>query len=303
MADNTDFNDFSAEAKVTTQIDGSTPAGGGNEQPRPGNGAAPGDEEAPRPLQRDLPPATPFPADALASLLGGAALKMHEVIQAPLGICGNSVLSAAALAVQAHADVVIDGRVFPVSEMFLTIGLTGERKSACDRAALWPHRKHERALCAKYKLDRLDYECRHIAFEKAKAECLASKQNRSYDAKQAALRELGPAPLAPLDPMLLCEEPTYEGLVKLLAVGQPSVGLFTDEGGRFIGGYGMSSDNMLKTAAGLSVLWDGKAIDRVRVVGRVRLRGTPSASGKLDCAWDPDVPRYNHAMNRRSTIR
>ena len=27
------------------------------------------------------------------------------------------------------------------------------------------------------------------------------------------------------------------------------------------------------------------------------------AAEKLDCAWDPDVPRYNHAMNRRSTMR
>jgi len=50
----------------------------------------------------------------------------------------------------------------------------------------------------------------------------------------------------------------------MLAHGQPSIGLFSDEGGRFIGGHGMNSDNLLKTAAGMSGLWDGKAISRVR---------------------------------------
>jgi hypothetical protein len=46
--------------------------------------------------------------------------------------------------------------------------------------------------------------------------------------------------------------------------GQPSVGLFSSEGGQFIGGYAMSDDHWLKTAAALSALWDGEPIKRVR---------------------------------------
>jgi hypothetical protein len=49
-----------------------------------------------------------------------------------------------------------------------------------------------------------------------------------------------------------------------LAIGQPNVGLFSDEGGRFFGGHAMSQDNQLKTIAGLSSLWDGKEISRLR---------------------------------------
>ena len=64
--------------------------------------------------------------------------------------------------------------------------------------------------------------------------------------------------------MILFEEPTYEGLVKYLTIGQPSVGLFSDEGGRFLKSYSMSKDNNGKTTAGLSGLWDGKAITRMR---------------------------------------
>jgi hypothetical protein len=42
------------------------------------------------------------------------------------------------------------------------------------------------------------------------------------------------------------------------------LGLFSTEGGQFIGGYGMSQDNKLKTASGLSDLWDGNPVRRVR---------------------------------------
>jgi len=63
---------------------------------------------------------------------------------------------------------------------------------------------------------------------------------------------------------LLVREPTYEGIVRLLAHGQPSIGLFNDEGGRFLGGYAMSREHQQKTISGLNDLWDGKPIDRVR---------------------------------------
>ena len=64
--------------------------------------------------------------------------------------------------------------------------------------------------------------------------------------------------------MMICSEPTYEGYVRLTAGGLPSMGLFSDEGGAFFGGFGMSPDHRLKTAAALSDLWDGKPIKRVR---------------------------------------
>jgi hypothetical protein len=90
------------------------------------------------------------------------------------------------------------------------------------------------------------------------------KGKRDQAEIKAALEALGPAPVPPLDPMLTCPEPTFEGLCKLFATDRPSLGIFATEGGQFIGGHGMSEDNKLKTAAGLSDLWDGKPIRRVR---------------------------------------
>jgi hypothetical protein len=65
-------------------------------------------------------------------------------------------------------------------------------------------------------------------------------------------------PVLPIMPIIIVEAPTYEGLVKYLEYGQPSVGLFSDEGGRFLGGNAMNRDNLLKTLAGLSSIWDAK---------------------------------------------
>ena len=218
----------------------------------------------PEPLQRQLPSADRFPIDVLGDTLAPAAKKIAEVIQAPEAICGQSVLAAATLAVQGHADIVIDGRVSPLSEFFLTLGETGERKSAVDNQALWPHRKHQIKLRDDYGIKFLAYQRESEAYEKSKQEVLRAKGNKGLDAKKRALEALGRPPIPPLEPLIIAEEPTYEGLVKMLAPGQPSIGLFSDEGGRLIGGHGMNNDNLLKTAAGLCGLWDGKPISRVR---------------------------------------
>ena len=68
-------------------------------------------------------------------------------------------------------------------------------------------------------------------------------------------------------PILTVSEPTVEGLVKLLADSHPTIGLFSSEGGSFLGGHAMADDAKLRSAARLSALWDGEPIDRIRSVG------------------------------------
>ncbi|MBF0819946.1 DUF3987 domain-containing protein, partial [Streptococcus acidominimus] len=57
------------------------------------------------PLFPPLPPAAPYPLDALGPILGEAASAIARKVQAPAAIAAQSVLAAASLAVQAHADV------------------------------------------------------------------------------------------------------------------------------------------------------------------------------------------------------
>ncbi len=152
-----------------------------------------------------------------------------------------------------------------MSGFYISVAETGERKSSCDREALWPIRKREEKLREAYDIDLPAWRNKQDAWEKQRSQIVADKKHYgTLDAKEAALDDLGPAPTAPLDPMLTCPEPTYEGLCRMLAQGQPSVGLFSDEGGQFIGGHGMSEDHRLKTGAALSSLWDGQPIRRVR---------------------------------------
>ena len=220
--------------------------------------------EPPRPLARELPPADPFPIDALGPLLRDAVQAIHDKLQAPLAIGGQSVLGTATLAVQGHADVQLPtGQTRPVSSFLITIAESGERKSGCDTEALWPIRHREKILREQHDWDLSNYQN-----EKGAWECARDNATKGVKGDRAAIKlaldKLGPMPTAPLEPILTCTEPTFEGLCKLFAVGHASLGIFATEGGHFIGGHGMSDDNKLRTATGLSAVWDGDAIRRVR---------------------------------------
>ena len=220
--------------------------------------------EPPRPLYRELPTADPFPFDALGDLLGPAARAILERTQAPDAICAQSVLAAAALTVQGFADVELPtDEVRPVSCFFVSVASTGERKTSVDQCATAPARERERRLGETYARDRHEYEMDLEVWEQQRRQVLNNRKT-TREAKRAALEALGARPNEPLTPLLTCPEPTFEGLTKLFAGGWPSLGVFSSEGGQFIGGHGMNQDNRLKTAAALSGLWDGEPLKRVR---------------------------------------
>jgi len=218
----------------------------------------------PEPLLREIEPGEPYPVDALGDVLAPMAQAMHDIIRAPAGICAQSVLGTAALVAQAHADVVMDDFRYPLSLYMLSIALTGERKSTADVAAMKPINDWQLARkdshgsdVAQYKVELSAWEAVHDAGLKAAAE-------GDKDEATRLLTAAGLQPMPPASPIMLMHEPTYEGIVRHLEINWPSAGLYSDEGGRFLGGYAMATTNMLHTAAGLSEVWDGKAISRVR---------------------------------------
>jgi hypothetical protein len=220
--------------------------------------------EPPRPLQRPLEPADAFPIEALGTILGDAARAIVDKVQCPEAIAGQSILAAATLAVQAHADIELpQGSTAPLSIFFLTVAWSGERKSTADRKALWPVHQREKSLRAQYDHAKPAYMTRQASWDASRKQILSNRK-LSREAKQAELEDLGPSPEPPLIPLLTCAEPTFEGLCLLLEGGHPSIGVFSAEGGQFLGGYGMSKDHRLKTAAALSGIWDGEPIKRVR---------------------------------------
>ncbi len=130
----TDFNDLHQQAgldAVKACIEAAAPVA--QEPAFPPLEDADDSDAAPEPLRAPLPPAEHYPVEALGNVLGGAARALHESIKAPLALCAQSVLAAASLAAQAHYDVRLPwGQRRPLSLFLLTVGESGERKSAVD---------------------------------------------------------------------------------------------------------------------------------------------------------------------------
>ncbi len=216
----------------------------------------------PLPLLPELEKAAPYPIQALGELLGGAVQAIVEAVQVSDALAAQSILSAAAMAAQAHGNAQRAGQQIPLSLFALTVAESGDRKSAADRLALQAHQQHQRELLAQHKAEAKEYRNKRDSFQKARTNIL----DKAKGDPEAVAGELGNLlePEAPPEPFILSEEPTLEGLQKSLLRGHPSQGLFSDEGGQFFGGHATKPENALKSVAGLSKLWDGAPISRTR---------------------------------------
>lgn len=128
------------------------------------NGGSSGGERGtgePLPLYRDIPKGEMFPAGALGPVLGGMAIALHEAaVQAPLAICGTSVLAAAAVSTQGLRDVILPlagGIAKPVSLYCLIVARSGERKTATDALVLAPVKQRAVELQEEYSARILDH--------------------------------------------------------------------------------------------------------------------------------------------------
>lgn len=222
--------------------------------------------EGPQPLVREIAPGAPYPLHALGPLRA-AVEAVQGMTQAPLAIPAQSALAVASLAVQGFADVETLGGTRPTSLYALTIARSGERKSACDAPLMVALRTYEREQ-AKAQREEMERWRNAHALWKGERERILVEAKRSKGEKQTAaqadLRALGPEPEAPPSADRTVTEPTFEGLTKLFAHGQPSLGLFSDEGGQFLGGHAMNSENRQKTLAAFNDLWQGNPIRRTR---------------------------------------
>ena len=209
-----------------------------------------------------------YPVEALGDVLGEAAKVLQETVKAPLALCCQAVLASASLATQAHFDVLLPwGERKPLSLFLLTVALSGERKTTIDKLVLGAAKAQEREDLAAYEVDNKVYE---EALSKWKAD--KERRDKKPDPKTQAAsdfrefeeHEVAPKPEPPNIPLRFIEDPTAEGLYKLLSAGQPSIGMFSDEGALVIGGHALSKDNAVKTMAMWCKLWDGSNLTRVR---------------------------------------
>lgn len=204
-----------------------------------------------------------FPLDMLPRRLADCIRGLVEMVQVPVPIAAQSVLGACAIVAQARLVIEMPtGEIIPTSIFLFTVAESGERKSSVDKRALGPVYRREQELRQGFEARQQEFTVAKAAFDASITKAKQGKKSRSDI--QSAMDECGLPPTPPALPMLLVEEPTMEGVVKLLDEAYPSIGLFSDEGAQFLGGYSMSDDQRAKTGAMLSQLWDGKPIKRVR---------------------------------------
>lgn len=216
----------------------------------------------PQPLLREIPPGLPYPVDALGPLKA-AVLAVQTHRQAPVAMPAQSALAVASLATQAFANVeTLSGDFAPLSLYCLTIAVSGERKSGCDRSLMAAVYEHEQRREGDYREARKAWAIDLALWKKRHETILGSVKKGKAD--RSELEALGPEPEPPARPERLVTEPTFEGLTRLFAEGQPSLGLFSDEGGQFLGGHAMSQDHKQKTLAAFNDLWQGNPIKRTR---------------------------------------
>lgn len=222
--------------------------------------------EGPQPLVREIARGAAYPYQSLGPLRA-AVEAVQGMTQAPMAIPAASALTVAALVVQGFADVQTLGGARPVSLYALSIAVSGERKSSCDTPLMASLREYEREQSLIQTEAMTSWQNAHALWKGERDKILSDAKKKKGDQKTAAkadLAALGHEPAAPPSGDRTATEPTFEGLTRLYANGQPSLGIFSDEGGQFLGGHAMNSENRQKTLAALNDLWHGNTIRRTR---------------------------------------
>ncbi len=273
---------FNGERLFSAHVDPET----GEVLPAPAVGGKAADLSEPLPLRPEAPPPAPFPLHALG-WLAPAAQAIARKVQCPSAIAGQSVLGAASLAVQAHADVQLPhGQQSPASIFLMTVAQSGDRKSAADREALWPVIRREDTLRAEYQEKFATWKTAMTAWTAAKKK-EENRPNRSLEERKLDLACLGPEPERPLSSTLTTGDITVDGLLKNWPLMQGALGVFSAEGGQFTSGHAMSDDAKVKSSALLCEIWDGRLKSRVRAGdGIVELEGRRMA---LHILVQPDI--------------
>lgn len=219
------------------------------------------DLSPPIPLNAEYIKPTEPPLEKLGEL-GDIIKQVADCIQAPPSIALQSCLASLNFLTQGIGNIESEIGSIPTSLYFVTVAQSGDRKTTVDKFFLKSIRAYEKGLIDTYDLDRKKYQADTKANQVKEKEILGKKEVNIAQVSKSL--QVLPDVVRPRYPILIIEEPTYEGLVKHIDEDYPSVALFSSEGGRFIGGHAMNKENVLKTISGLSSIWDGDPITRLR---------------------------------------
>lgn len=229
----------------------------------------------PQPLAPDRTKQADYPVEAMGPVLAGAVRATVAKAFVPPCLAAQSVLAACSLAVQGHFNVLLPTDQYRPTSLFLvSVAESGDRKSTSDGHVMTSVREYERELEEIGLRERADALLAQAAWDEAKKAATQRNKNKGRDALEEGYRELGVRPEGPLEPTIIVRSGTTQGLLKRFVQTRPSLGLMSDEGGSWLGGYGMTEDNKLNTISTLSDFWDGNTVQMMTSgEGYTALRG------------------------------
>lgn len=220
-------------------------------------------EEGPMPLRRKPEAQAPYPVNALIDFADtvrdvAAGLNVSE------SMAGNSLLGVLCLLTQAVGNVKsVQHPPTPLSLFMMSVAESGDGKSTVDDLFMKHIRKHEKARASEYKAAYVDYIAEKKAYDIELAALEKKKMTR--EERAVALKELQRLePKMPTSPLFTIGDTNLEGVYKFLNDCKPHIGIFTDEGARLFGGTAFSQENVQKTIGGLTAVWSGKELDKMR---------------------------------------
>lgn len=218
----------------------------------------------PLPLIGTVAEAADFPVAALGPFMRGAVEAIAAIALVPPSLAANSVLSACSLAIQGHADVLLPtGAYRPTSLFMVSIAESGDRKSTSDDLAMRAVAKYQKQLAEDHARETADFAAARDAWVESRKVVTAANKSLGRDVLAEAYKDLGPKPEEPMQPYLVHRGGSTQGLIRQMELGRPSIGLMSDEGGSWLGGYGMTAESQLYTLATLSDCWDARPIQRL----------------------------------------
>jgi Protein of unknown function (DUF3987) len=209
-----------------------------------------------------------FPVYCLGELIEDAVIGIAAISQCHPDIAAHVCMGYVSLAMQGQVDVVLpwNNTVQPSSLWLATVADSSDRKSSADKLVSPVVRKWEKELMKRYRDALPLYEIQFQDWDAKRAKIMKESTLTS----EQKHNDIGPAPAKPAPPILISDNPTYEGLRDIFIDGAKIQGLFSDDGGTFLGGHSMKPEQVLNTIAALSKMWDASPINKLRAGANYR---------------------------------
>lgn len=215
----------------------------------------------PLPLRGDRTEAAPYPAEHLGERMERAVRAIVKRVQLPDAIAAHSVLAAVAVAVQSHVMVELPTKQKkPVSLFLATVADSGDRKTTSDQIAMAPINDYELDLGSDYQRDKLIQSSVFAVWKSSKDEIAKVHKDKGASFIAEEVKRLGDPPAEPSLPMIVVPPGSTQGVLWALEKGRPSIGLFLNEGGSWLGSWAMQDEQRTATISAYSELWDGQTI-------------------------------------------